>query len=51
VLPFQFRATSPKVREIARRIGLGNSQLINDAEGLSHEIGKMIYTILQKLRT
>ena len=37
--------------EIARRIGLGNSQLINDAEGLSHEIGKMIYTILQKLRT
>jgi four helix bundle protein len=37
--------------EIARRIGLGNSQLLNDAESLSHEIGKMIFTILGKLRT
>ena len=36
--------------EIARRIGLGNSQLIDDAESLSHEIGKMIFTILGKLR-
>ena len=35
---------------IARRIGLGNSQLIDDAESLSHEIGKMIFTILGKLR-
>src|ERR1035441_3359988 len=37
--------------EIARRIGLGNSQLIDDAESLSHEIGKMIFTILGKLRS
>ncbi|MGC1464005.1 MAG: four helix bundle protein [Terracidiphilus sp.] len=37
--------------EIARRIGLGDPQLINDAESLSHEIGKMIFTILGKLKT
>ncbi|MGA2726760.1 MAG: four helix bundle protein [Terracidiphilus sp.] len=37
--------------EIARRLGLGNSQLLNDAESLSHEVGKMIYAILGKLRT
>jgi len=37
--------------EIARRIGQGNSQLISDAEGISHEIGKMIFTILVKLKT
>ena len=36
--------------EIARRLGLGDSQLLNDAEGLSHEIGKMIFTILGKLK-
>ncbi len=28
--------------EIARRIGLGNYQLLNDAESLSHEVGKII---------
>jgi four helix bundle protein len=37
--------------EIARRLGLGHSQLLNDAESLSHEVGKMIYAILGKLRT
>ena len=37
--------------EIARRLGLGNSQLLNDAESLSHEIGKMIFAILGKLKT
>ena len=37
--------------EIARRLGLGDSQLLNDAEGLSHEIGKMIFAILGKLKT
>lgn len=37
--------------EIARRLGLANSQLLNDAESLSHEIGKMIFTILMKLKT
>jgi four helix bundle protein len=35
--------------EIARRLGLGDSQLLNDAESLSHEIGKMVFTILGKL--
>ena len=34
--------------EIARRLELGNSQLLNDAESLSHEIGKMIFTINRK---
>lgn len=37
--------------EIARRLGLGNLQLLNDAESLSHEIGKMIFAILGKLKT
>jgi four helix bundle protein len=37
--------------EIARRLGLGNTQLLNDAESLSHEIGKMIFTIIGKLKT
>jgi four helix bundle protein len=37
--------------EIARRLGFGNSQLLYEAESLSHEFGKMIYAILGKLRT
>jgi four helix bundle protein len=37
--------------EIARRIGLGDSRLIDDAERLSQEVGKMIFTILGKLKT
>jgi four helix bundle protein len=37
--------------EIARRLELGNSQLLNEAESLSHEIGKMLFAILGKLRT
>jgi len=36
--------------EIARKLGLGNSQLLNEAENLSHEIGKMIFAILGKLK-
>jgi four helix bundle protein len=36
--------------EIARRLGLGDLKLINDAEGLAHEIGRMIFTILGRLR-
>jgi four helix bundle protein len=35
--------------EIARRLGLGDSKLLNDAEALSHEVGKMIYAILDKI--
>jgi four helix bundle protein len=37
--------------EIARRLGLGDSQLIKEAESLSHQIGKMIFAIIGKLKT
>jgi len=37
--------------EIARRLGLGDAQLRDEAEGLSHEVGKMIFTIIGKLKT
>jgi four helix bundle protein len=33
--------------EIARNLKFGDSTLINEAEGLSHEVGKMIYAILE----
>jgi four helix bundle protein len=36
--------------EIARRLGMGDPKLIDEAEDLAHEIGKMIFTILGKLR-
>ena len=36
--------------ELALRLGLGDAQLIKEAEVLSHEIGKMIFTILGKLK-
>jgi four helix bundle protein len=36
--------------EIARSLGFGNSTLIEEAEGLSHEVGKMIYTLLESLK-
>jgi four helix bundle protein len=36
--------------DIARRLGMGDSVLLSDAESLSHEIGKMILTILGKLK-
>jgi four helix bundle protein len=36
--------------EIVRRLELGDPKLINEAQGLAHEIGKMIFTILGKLR-
>jgi four helix bundle protein len=32
--------------EIARAVGFGNPKLFNEAEGLSHEVGKMLYAIL-----
>lgn len=35
--------------EIARRLGLGNGKLIDEADTLSHEVGKMIYAILGKI--
>jgi four helix bundle protein len=37
--------------EIARALGLGDPELLNQAESLSHEVGKMIFTILRKLPT
>jgi four helix bundle protein len=36
--------------EIARAIGMGNSKLLNEAEGLSHEVGKMLYAILDTIK-
>jgi len=36
--------------EIARALGLGDSKLLDHAESLSHEVGKMIFTILGKLK-
>ena len=32
--------------EIARAIGIGSPKLLDEAEGLSHEVGKMHYAIL-----
>ena len=34
--------------EIARALRMGDSELIDEAEGLSHEVGKMIHAILEK---
>jgi four helix bundle protein len=36
--------------EIARALGMGDVRLIEDAEALSHEVGKMIYAILSKTK-
>ena len=36
--------------EIARRLDLGDQKLLNDVESLSHEVGKMIFAILGKLK-
>jgi four helix bundle protein len=36
--------------EIARKLGMGDPKLIDEAEGISHEVGRMIFTILGKLR-
>jgi four helix bundle protein len=36
--------------EIARALGMGNPALINEAERLSREIGRMIYAALQSLK-
>jgi four helix bundle protein len=35
--------------EIARRLGFGNAKSLDEAESLSHEVGKMIYAILVKI--
>jgi len=36
--------------EIARELSMGDSKLINEAESLSHEVGKMIYGLLESLK-
>jgi four helix bundle protein len=36
--------------EIARALGFGGPQLLNEADGLSHEVGKMIYAFLDSLK-
>ena len=36
--------------EIARSLGFGNPKLLDDAEGLSHEVGKMIHGILESIK-
>jgi hypothetical protein len=35
---------------IARSLGFGNSKRIDEAESLSHEVGKMIYALLESLK-
>ena len=34
--------------EIARTLRMGDPKLIDETEGLSHEVGKMIHAILEK---
>jgi four helix bundle protein len=36
--------------EIARALNYGNSKLIDEAEGFSHEVGKMIYATLESIK-
>jgi len=36
--------------EIARALRMGDSKLLNEAESLSREVGKMIYATLQSLK-
>jgi len=35
--------------EIARSLTFGSPELINEAESLSHEVGKMIYALLESI--
>ncbi len=37
--------------EIARSLKFGNPELIDEAEGLSHEVGKMLYSILESTKS
>ncbi len=36
--------------EIARALAFGNSKLLDEAEGLSHEVGKMLYATLESIK-
>ncbi len=35
--------------QIARNLEFGNAKLLTEAEGLSHEVGKMIYAMIESL--
>jgi four helix bundle protein len=37
--------------EIARALEFCDSKLVDEAEGLSHEVGKMLFAILESLKT
>jgi len=36
--------------EIARALGIGDSKLIDETESLSHQLGKMIYGVLEGIK-
>ena len=36
--------------EIARSLNMGNTELLEHTEGLSHEVGKMIYATLESIK-
>jgi four helix bundle protein len=36
--------------EIARKLGMGDSKLLEEVEGLSHEVGKMIFGVLKAIK-
>jgi four helix bundle protein len=36
--------------EIARALEIGDPKSLDEAEGLSHEVGKMIYGILERIK-
>jgi four helix bundle protein len=36
--------------EIARALGMGDAKLLKDADGLSHEVGKMIFGVLEAIK-
>lgn len=36
--------------EIARALGMGDAEMINQAESLSHEVGRMIYAFQESLK-
>jgi four helix bundle protein len=36
--------------EVARSLGMGDPKRIDEAEALSHEVGKMLYAMLDKIK-
>ncbi len=37
--------------DLARRLQFGTPELLKEAEGLSHEVGKMLFSILESLKS